>query len=94
MLVGLMLLIVPAVVFVISIPFSNRLQPTLRKVYRIFGGLIVFLGSGFSLYLASYTGDQGGIAAYFFQIAVILLYAALAVFLIILNWLISNHEPS
>lgn len=94
MLVGLMLLLVPAVVFVISIPFSNRLQPTLRKVYRIFGGLIVFLGSGFSLYLASYTGDQGGIAAYFFQIAVILLYAALAVFLIILNWLISNHEPS
>lgn len=92
MLVGLMLLLVPAVVFVISLPFSNRLQPTLRKVYRIFGGLIVFLGSGFSLYLASYTGDQGGIAAYFFQLAVILLYAALSVFLIILNLLFSGRN--
>jgi len=89
MLVGLMLLLVPAVVFVISLPFSNRLEPTLRNVYRVIGGLIVFLGSGFSLYLASYTGDQGGIAAYFFQLAVILLYAAFSVFVIILNWLFS-----
>jgi len=92
MLVGLMLLLLPAVVFVISLPFSNRLESTLCNVYRIVGGLIVFLGSGFSLYLASYTGDQGGIAAYFFQIAVILLYVAFSVFLIILNLLFSARS--
>ena len=92
MLIGLMLLLVPALVFVISLPFSNRLQATLCKAYRIVGGLIVFLGSGFSLYLASYTGDQGGIAAYFFQIAVILLYAAFSVFLIILNLLFRGRN--
>lgn len=94
MLIGLLMLLAPAIVFVISLPFSNRLNPTLRKVYRIVGGLIVFVGSGFSLYLAMYTGDQGGIGAYFFQIAVILLYAALSVFLIFLNWFLSSYARS
>jgi len=92
MLVGLMLLLLPALVFVVSLPFSNRLQATLCNVYRIVGGLIVFLGSGFSLYLAFYGGDQGGIAAYFFQIAVILLYVAFSVFLIILNLLFRGRN--
>jgi len=80
------MLLGPGAVFVLSLPFSGRLRPSLCKTYRIFGGLVVFLGSGISFYLAMYTGDQGGIAAYFFQIAVILVYAILSVSLLILNW--------
>lgn len=39
----------------------------------------MFIGGGISFYFASYTGDQGEISAYFFQIAVILVYALLLV---------------
>jgi len=94
MLVGLSMLLVPCIVFVLTLPFSNRLRPRLCKAYRILGGLIVFVGSGISLYLAMYTGDQGGIGAFFFQVAVILVYAALSILLVVLNWFLNNHEPS
>jgi len=87
MLIGLLMILVPVAVFIVSLPFSRRLKPGLRKAYRIAGGLVVILGGGYSYYLASYTGDQGGIAAYFFQITVILVYLALSFLLVILNWL-------
>lgn len=77
--IGLLMLVVPVIVFVLSIPISSRLTSGLRRFYLIFGGIIVFIGSGTSFYFASYAGDQGGIAAYFFQIAVILVYAFLLV---------------
>jgi hypothetical protein len=86
MLIGLLMILAPGAVFILSLPFSGRLKPGLCKAYRIFGGLVVFLGGGTSFYLASYTGDQGGIAAFFFQIAVILVYAVLSISLVILNW--------
>jgi hypothetical protein len=62
-------------------------------LYRLVGGIIVIAGSAFSLYLAAYTGDQGGIGAYFFQIAVILVYLVFSLSLVILNWL-SNKSGS
>jgi hypothetical protein len=73
------MLIGPVTVFVLSIPLSSRLTSGLRRFYLICGGIVVFIGSGASFYFAFYTGDQGGIAAYFFQIAVILVYAFLLV---------------
>jgi len=92
-LIGLLMILGPAVVFVSTLPLAERLRPKLRAVYRYAGGIVVFLGSGISFYFASYTGDQGGIAAFFFQIAVILVYAVLSVSLVILNWLMSNKKP-
>lgn len=89
MLVGLLMILTPSVVFILSLPFSRRLEPSLCAVYRFVGGIVVFLGSGISLYLASYTGDQGGIAAFFFQIAVIVVYAAFSISLVIINWFLS-----
>ncbi len=86
MLIGLLMLLGPIVIFIISIPYSKWLVPNLRKVYLIVGTILVFLGSGTSLYFAAYTGDQGGIAAYFFQMAVIAAYVLSSVFLAILNW--------
>lgn len=77
--IGFLMLIGPVIVFVLSIPISSRLTSGLQRFYLIFGGIVVFIGSGTSFYFASYTGDQGGIAAYFFQIAVILVYASLLV---------------
>jgi len=79
------MLIVPVTIFVLSIPLSSRLIPGLRKLYLIFGGIVVFVGSGTSFYFASYTGDQGGIAAYFLQISVILIYALLLVAIVGIN---------
>ena len=92
MLIGLLMLLMPSVVFILTLPFSGRLKPGLRKVYRFVGGIVVFLGSGISFYFASYTGDQGGIAAFFFQIAVIFVYAVLSISLVILNWFLSTKE--
>ncbi len=92
MLIGLLMLLAPVAVFVFSLPFSGRLKRSLCNTYRIGGGLVVFLGSGTSFYLASYTGDQGGIGAFFFQIAVILVYTVLSISLVILNWYLSVRE--
>jgi hypothetical protein len=93
MLTGLLMILAPIIVFILTLPYSGRLKPTLRVVYRFAGGIIVFLGSGISIYLASYTGDQGGIAAYFFQILVILVYAALSIVLVTLNWFFGAKSP-
>ena len=93
MLIGLSMILVPIAVFVISLPFSSRLKPGLRVAYRLVGGIVVILGGGVSIYLASYTGDQGGIAAYFFQIGVILVYVTLSISLLILNWILSARGP-
>lgn len=79
------MLLVPAIIFLLTLPLSGRLGPGLRTTYRLIGGFVVFVGSGTSLYLASYTGDQGGIAAFFFQIAVILVYVTLSISIVILN---------
>lgn len=92
MLTGLLMLLAPAAVFVVTLPLSGRLKPGLRKAYRILGGLVVFIGSGISVYLASYTGDQGGIAAFFFQMAVILVYAVFSLSLVMLNWILRARE--
>jgi hypothetical protein len=54
---------------------------------------VVFLGSGISIYFAMYTGDQGGIGAFFFQISVILVYVALSISLVILNWHLGTKGP-
>lgn len=96
MLVGLFMILGPGAIFVLTLPLSGRLRPKLRAVYRFAGGIVVFLGSGISFYFASYTGDQGGIAAFFFQIAVILVYAVLSGSLVILNWYLNTrgHEKS
>jgi len=93
MFIGLLMLLFPAAIFLATLPASRRLQPKLRVLYRLGGGIIVIAGSAFSLYLAAYTGDQGGIGAYFFQIAVIFVYVVFSFSLVILNWL-SNKRAS
>lgn len=75
--IGLLMLIVPIAVYVVSIPLSKRLTSALRKFYLVVGGIVVFIGGGIALYFALYSGDQGGIAAYFFQLGVILVYVLL-----------------
>jgi hypothetical protein len=76
---GILMLVGPAVLFVLTIPLSGSLGSTLRRVYLILGGIVVLIGSGTSFYFAFYAGDQGGIAAYFFQMGVIGIYALLLV---------------
>lgn len=92
MLIGLLMILVPCAVFVLTLPLSRRLKTALRWAYLLLGGIVVFLGSCVSIYLASYTGDQGGIAAFYFQILVILVYAALSLSLVILNWILRARE--
>lgn len=86
MLIGMLMILVPCAIYILTLPLSGRLIPGLRKAYRVVGGLIVILGGGISFYLAWYAGDQGGIAAYFFQKAVILIYVAFSISLAVLNW--------
>lgn len=79
------MIVVPVTVFLASLRLSARLRPRLRRVYRMVGGLIVMLGSSITLYFAAYTGDQGGITAFYFQAAVVLLYVVFSVSLISVN---------
>lgn len=92
MLIGLLMILGPCAIFVFSLPFTRRFNPGPRMVYRVLGSLIVFVGGGVSFYLASYTGDQGGIAAFFFQIAVIVVYSVFSVSLLILNWILTARD--
>lgn len=92
MLIGLLMILGPGAVYILTLPLSRRLMPGLRKTYRIVGALVVFLGGGISFYLAWYTGEQGGIAAYFFQKAVILVYTAFSIMLVVLNWILSARQ--
>ncbi len=78
-LVAVLMLFGPGVVYLATWTLSGRLRPGLRKTYRFLGAILVFPGSGISWYFAAYTGDQGGITAYFFQLAVILHYLLLSV---------------
>jgi len=85
MIVALLLLLLPSVIYIASYPASRWLEPKVRKVYRALSGVIVFCGSSFSLYLAAYNGDQGGVGAYLFQLAVISAYLVLSLSLIVFN---------
>jgi len=87
MIIGLLMLLVPTAIFLATFPLSRRLKPGLCQLYRIVGGIIVFAGSATSLYFAAYTGDQGGIAAFYFQIVVISAYVLFSVVLVTANWL-------
>ena len=88
MYIGLFMILAPIAVFAVTLPLSRRLTPIVCKLYRIIGGLVVFLGSGISCYFAAYSGDQGGIAAFYFQMVVIAAYIVLSVILVIINWLL------
>lgn len=92
MLIGLLMIVVPVAIFLATISLSKRLKPVLRKAYLFLGGIVVFLGGGVSVYFASFTGDQGGIAAFYFQILVILVYATLSLSLVIINWAFFARE--
>ena len=92
MLVGLLLLLLPVVVYIGTFSISCRLKPKLCILYRVGTGIIAISGSSFSVYLAAYSGDQGGIAAYFFQLAVIGFYAFFSVTLLVVNYLLKPHH--
>ena len=92
MIIGWLMLLAPTAIYLATFPFSRRLRPGLRWLYRLLGGVIVFAGSATSFYFAAYTGDQGGIAAYFFQIAVIVAYILFSVVLVAANWLMHKLE--
>lgn len=87
MLIGLLMLLAPTVIYLATFRLSRKLKPGFRRWYRVVGGVIVLGGSATSFYFAAYTGDQGGIAAYFFQMAVILAYASFSSVLVTINWL-------
>lgn len=92
MLIGFMMLLVPIVIYLATFLFARRLRHGLCRLYRIVGGIIVFGGSAASLYFAAYTGDQGGVAAFYFQVVVILVYVLFVSLILIKNSLILKQE--
>ncbi len=92
MLIGLLMLLISTAIYLATLPFSRRLKSGLCLLYRIVGGIIVLAGSSTSFYFAAYTGDQGGIAAFYFQIVVIMVYVLFSVVLVIANWLMRKLE--
>ena len=94
MLIGALLLFLPSVIFLISIPMSLKLIIKLRRIYLIIGSAIVFSGSGLSLYFAAYTGDQGGVTALFLQLLVIFIYMFFSLSICIFNWFESKENTA
>ena len=88
---GFLMLLIPMLVFVITIPLARNLRVGLKKVYLFLGGFIVFAGSGTSLYFAMFGGDQGGISAYFFQIAVLSAYVILSLVILVIAFFTPSH---
>ena len=87
MALALVMLFGPIAVYLASLPFAKRMRCGLRLLYVVLCGLVVFAGSGTSVYFAYHGGDQGGIPAYFMQLAVIIGYLTLSGTLVILNFL-------
>jgi len=85
MIIALIILLLPSVIYIATYPASRWLEPKVRKAYRVLSGIIVFCGSFFSLYLAAYGGDQGGVGAYLFQLIVNCSYLVLSLSLIAFN---------
>jgi hypothetical protein len=79
-------------IYLASLPLSARLNARLCWSYRVIGGIVVFAGSATSIYLVGHSGDQGGIAAYFFQMAVIAAYVLLLIFVVALNWFLGSRN--
>jgi len=92
MIIGLLMLLVPIVIYMATLAIVHRLRPGLCQLYRIMGGVIVFGGSAISFYFAAYSGDQGGITAFYFQIVVILVYIFVSVALLTVNWFFQKRE--
>lgn len=92
MIIGLLLLLLPVALYLATFRSAGRLAPRLCWLYRIVAGLMVFGGGAASLYFAAYTGDQGGITAFFLQLTVIFLYAFFSALLLIANWLLRNRS--
>ena len=90
MLGGFLMLSGPIVLYLVSMPLSGRLRPTLRNVYRIVGAIIVVGGATISLYFAMYSGDQGGIAAFFFQTFVIAAYGVFVILIVLIQFFLQS----
>jgi hypothetical protein len=82
---ALLMLLGPVLVFLVTLPFSQKLRSGLRRVYRFAGGFVVTCGPAVSLYFAMYSGDQGGIAAFFMQVLVIATYVLLCVLTVMIE---------
>ncbi len=86
------MLLAPILIYLATVRLAHNLRPGLCRLYRIIGGIIVFVGGATSLYLAAYTGDQGDIAAFFFQIVVIVVYMLFSIVLLAINGIIRKRE--
>lgn len=77
MIYGIGLILLPIVLFLASFPLWRKLPTTLKKFYG-WTCAVALIGGGFTtIYIASYSGEQGGITAFFFQLGVIFIYLAL-----------------
>ena len=85
MLIAAFMLLTPIVIYIASFVPARRLSPGLCKLYRFVGAVLVMGGGATSYYFAMYTGDQGGIAAFYFQLLVISVYLAFAIGVLIAN---------
>jgi hypothetical protein len=86
----------PFAVFLVTLPFSGKLRPWLRWTYLLAGSFVVICGPAISLYFLMYSGDQGGIAAFFMQAFVIAVYVVLWAVTVVVELglrLVSDSSP-
>ena len=90
MLIATLMLLTPVVIYLATFVPARRLIPSLRKLYRSVGAVIVIGGGAASYYFAAYTGDQGGIAAFYFQLLVISVFILFAIGVLIANAMLNR----
>ena len=90
--IGLLLLVLPIAVYGGTFFLAKKLSLEWCRWYRIIGALLVFGGSGVSVYFAGYSGDQGGIAAFYFQLLVMASYLLFSGVILIGNWFFQSRQ--
>ena len=84
----------PIVVYGSTFVVASKLLPGFCGWYRMIGATLVFGGGGVSVYFAGYTGDQGGIAAFYFQVLVVIVYLLFSGMILIGNGLMQRRLRS
>ena len=72
--------------------YVRKWKPRVRYLHQIIGGIIVFGGGSISIYFAGYTGEQGGIVAFYFQMIVIVVYILFLALLLAVSRLVHKYE--
>lgn len=92
MLTATLVLLAPMALYLASLPLSGRLPAVPRTAYRLAGAGLVFPAAAAAIYCAGYSGEQGGVAALFIQLAALAGLVLLMVGVGVMQWVLRRRD--